>query len=158
MTGPPPARAGVSPVARPARDGELLVAVALGGVVGAEGRYGLALLMPHHPGEIGWSTLLINVTGCLSIGVLMVVLLEVLTPHRLARPFLGVGVLGGYTTFSTFAMDVQSLLLAHRPGAALAYVALSLVLGALAVWAGTRLTRRLARGRIARRKAAPGAP
>ena len=141
---------------RLAREWDLLLAIALGGVVGAEARYGVALLLPHRPGEFAWSTLVVNVSGCLLIGALMVVLLEVLTPHRLVRPFLGVGVLGGYTTFSTFAMDAQELLLAHRPGAALLFVVLSLVLGAAAVWAATRATRRLARGRIAQRVGAAG--
>nr|WP_275889392.1 CrcB family protein [Nakamurella flavida] len=128
----------------------------MGGVIGAESRYGVALLMPHQPGAFAWSTLVVNVTGCLLIGALMVVLLEAVTPHRLARPFLGVGVLGGYTTFSTFAMDTQDLLRADRPGAALAFVGLSLAFGALAVWAATRVTRLLLRRRIARRAATAG--
>jgi fluoride exporter len=129
------------------REWDLLLAVAAGGVVGAESRYGLAEALPHHPGSWPWATLLTNGLGCLLIGVLMVVLLEIARPHRLWRPFLGVGVLGGFTTFSTFSADVHSLLLAHRAGVALAYAAASLLacLGAVAV--AVRLTRALARTR-----------
>jgi CrcB protein len=126
------------------RQWDVLAAIAVGGVLGAEARYGVGQALPHTRDEFPWSTVLINVSGCLLIGVLMVVLLELLTPHRLARPLLGVGILGGYTTYSTFAVDVQHLLLAHRPGLALGYVAVTLALGALAVLAGTGATRWLA--------------
>ena len=88
---------------------EVLGAIAAGGVVGAEARYTLGLALPHAVGTWPWSTLLINVSGCLLIGVLMVVITELVKPHRLLRPFLGVGVLGGYTAFSTYAVDALSL-------------------------------------------------
>ena len=57
------------------------------------------------------------------------------------RPFLGVGVLGGYTTFSTFTMDVQQMILAHRVGPAVLYLLVTLTACAVAVWVGTALTR-----------------
>jgi CrcB protein len=66
----------------------------------------------------------------------MVILLELTLPHRLARPFLGVGVLGGYTTYSTFAVDTERLLLAHRPLVALGYVAVTVIACAVAVFVG----------------------
>jgi fluoride ion exporter CrcB/FEX len=72
------------------------------------------------PDDFPWSTLLVNASGCVLIGVLMVLVTEVTEPHRLVRPFLAVGFLGGFTTFSTFGLDVQSLLLAGRPAAATA--------------------------------------
>jgi CrcB protein len=78
----------------------------------------------------------------------MVVLLDLTRPHRLARPFLGVGVLGGYTTYSTFAVDAQRLVLDHRPLLALVYVVATVVSGALAVWAATAVTLRLGRSRV----------
>lgn len=58
--------------------------------------------------------MLINATGSFLIGVLIVMLLELTGLHRLARPLLVVGVLGGYTTFSTFATDTEQLILDHR--------------------------------------------
>lgn len=123
---------------------DLLLAIAAGGVLGAEARYGIATLMPHASSAFPWATLLTNVSGCLLIGVLMVVVLDLLErPHRLLRPFLGVGVLGGFTTFSTFAVDAERLVDAGRLGTAAAYVAATLVLGQVAVHAATAATRRL---------------
>jgi len=119
----------------------VLAAIAVGGVLGAESRYGMQVAIP--PGDSGfpWSTLLVNLSGCLLIGVLMAVLAGLAAPHRLLRPFLGVGVLGGYTTFSTFVVDVEHLVVADRPGAAGSYLLATLALCAGAVWAGASLTR-----------------
>jgi CrcB protein len=88
---------------------------------------------------------IINASGCLLIGVLMVVLLELISPHRLLRPFLGVGVLGGYTTYSTFAVDVQKLVVEHRASVALAYALTTLVACGVAVTGATAGTRALGR-------------
>ena len=129
---------------------DVLGVIAVGGVVGAEARYGIGVALPHGIGGWPWATLLINVSGCLLIGVLMVVITELVRPHRLARPFLGVGVLGGYTTFSTYTVDVLSLAEAGRPGPALAYFVLTPVVALLACAAGAGATRLAAR-RIDRR-------
>ncbi|HVX45258.1 MAG TPA: CrcB family protein [Mycobacteriales bacterium] len=134
---------------------DLIAATAAGGVLGAEARYGLAEAVPHATDAFPWSTLIINVTGCLLIGVLMVILLELITPHRLLRPFLGVGVLGGYTTYSTFAVDVEHLVLAHRPGIAIGYGVLTVLACIAAVWLSTGLTRALARIRSAEPSRSP---
>src|SRR5690348_233451 len=75
--------------------GPVLVAIAIGGGLGALARYGLSQLLPTRPGEFPWATFFTNVLGCLLIGVLMVLITERWTVHRLVRPFLGVGVLGG---------------------------------------------------------------
>ncbi len=127
------------------REWDLIAAVALGGVLGAEARYGLGRAWPHRAGTFPWTSLWINVSGCLLLGVLMVLVLDVIErPHRLLRPFLGVGVLGGFTTFSTFALDIERLLESGHVGTALAYVAATLVLGQIAVHLATAATRRLA--------------
>ena len=81
----------------------------------------------------------------------MVVLLELSSPHRLTRPFLGVGVLGGYTTYSTFAVDVERLVLDHRLGVAGGYVLTTLLACALAVWLSTIATLAFGRSIIAGR-------
>ena len=129
---------------------DVLAVIAIGGVLGAEARYGVSVLLPHAPDAVAWSTLIINAVGCLLIGVLMVVITELTTPHRLARPFLGVGVLGGFTTFSTYTVDVQRLLVAQRPGVALAYLAGTLVAALVAVWLGAAATRALVAGAVRR--------
>jgi fluoride exporter len=125
------------------REWDILVAVGIGGVLGAQARYGLGRAIPHGPSALPWSTVLINASGCLAIGILMAVLLAQASPPRLARPFLGVGILGGYTTYSSFATDTVALLARHRPALAVAYLAITVVSCAVAVWLGSALTRRL---------------
>jgi CrcB protein len=122
----------------------VLGAIALGGAIGALARYGVGEAMPHRPGAFPWSTFLINVSGCLLIGVLLVVITEVRTVHPLSRPFLGTGVLGGFTTFSTFAVDTERLLGEH-PLTAVGYFFGTVVAALLAVQTGVMITRRLTR-------------
>ncbi|MFI6784615.1 fluoride efflux transporter FluC [Micromonospora sp. NPDC050276] len=129
----------------------LLATIAAGGVLGAVVRYGLSVAWPHAPGEFPWSTFVTNVTGCLLIGVLMVLITEAWTAHRLVRPFLGVGILGGYTTFSTYAVDIQQAVAAGHPRIALVYLAGTLAAALAAVYTGINLTR-LATGSRPRRK------
>lgn len=121
----------------------VLGAIALGGVLGAEARYGLGLLLPHRAGDWPWATLLTNASGCLLIGVLMVVITERIRPHTLVRPLLGVGALGGYTTFSTYAVDTIAAVGAGRAGAAVLYAVLTPLLSLLAVAIGAAATRPL---------------
>lgn len=133
-----------APAARrrpPGWDPAVLAVIAAGGVLGAEARYGLGVLLPHTPGHWPWATFLINVSGCFLIGILMVIIIEATSPHHLFRPFLGVGVLGGYTTFSTAMVDVQQLAVTGHPGAALAYLAGTVTAAVAAAFAGVVLTR-----------------
>jgi len=123
----------------------VLGAISAGGVLGALARNGMAAAWPHPASGFAWSTFVINVTGCLLIGVLMVIVTEVLPHRRLLRPFLGVGVLGGYTTFSTYIVDVHKAAAAGAPWTALAYLAATLIGAVLAVWAGSSVTSLLVR-------------
>jgi CrcB protein len=119
----------------------VLGVIALGGGLGALARHGLTTALPTPPGHFPWATFLVNVAGCFLIGVLMVLVTDVWTAHRLVRPFVGVGFLGGFTTFSTYAVEIHELL---RPGTvvvAFAYLAGTLVCAMLAVLAGVRTTR-----------------
>ena len=115
---------------------------ALGGALGALGRWGVSLALPSASGW-PWATLLVNVTGCLLIGVLLAVLPARLADSPWLRPLLAVGVLGGYTTYSTFAVDVVRLVEAGRSGTAAGYTAASVVGGVLAVLAGLLAARAL---------------
>ncbi|MFE4265174.1 fluoride efflux transporter CrcB [Streptomyces sp. NPDC056883] len=139
----------------------VLAAVAAGGAVGATARYGVGLLWPAAPGAFPWGTFWINVSGCALIGVLMVLISEGgRSAHPLVRPFLGVGVLGGFTTFSTYAADFARLLDADEAGTALAYAALTVAAALAAVWAAAVVTRRAVGdgpGRVAGRGAGQGA-
>lgn len=124
-------------------DARLLVAIASGGVVGSLGRYAVGLGLPHHPGAWPWGMVLVNLTGCLAMGVLVAFLVARPGTHRLARPFVGVGILGGWTTFSAFAVDVLQQVHVGHGGLAAAYVALSVVLGVAAVGLGTVVGQRI---------------
>jgi CrcB protein len=146
-----------SPPRRRVQDRAVLAAVSLGGVLGAEARYGMSVALPHEPAQLPVSTWLVNTSGCLLIGVLMTVVTELSAPHRLVRPFLGVGVLGGYTTFSTATVEVQQLTLHGRPALALGYLVGTVVAALVAVTAGIVGTRALG-GFWVRRRAGRGAP
>jgi CrcB protein len=125
--------------------GRILLVVALGGGLGALARYGIGLLLPTTPGHFPYGTFGINVLGCALIGVLMVLVTEVYSGNPLLRPFVGTGVLGGFTTFSTYTNEFRALL---RPGTvplALAYLAGTLLCALLAVSLATWLTRRIVR-------------
>ena len=125
----------------------VLGSIALGGALGALGRYAIGTAWPHPPGHFPWSTFVINVSGCFMIGVLMVLITEVWSAHRLIRPFLGIGVLGGYTTFSTYAGETQQLVAAGAARTALLYLAGTVVAALAAVYLGISMTRLATRRR-----------
>lgn len=125
----------------------VLGSIAVGGALGALGRYGLAVAWPHTTGQFPWATFVTNVSGCFLIGVLMVVITEVWSAHRLIRPFLGVGVLGGYTTFSTYSGDIQQLVTAGAARVGLLYLAGTVVAALAAVYLGISMTRLATRAR-----------
>lgn len=137
--------------ARHATSWPVLGAVSVGGALGALARYGVGEALPGTRTGFPWATFLVNVSGCLLIGVLMVLVTDVWGSHRLIRPFLGVGVLGGYTTFSTYVVDVQRLVGHGAALTALAYLAGTALAALSAVYAGVTVTR-LATGRGGRRR------
>jgi CrcB protein len=124
------------------------VAAALGGALGALARWAVGEALPSPAGTWPTATLLVNLTGCLLIGVLLAVLLARAPTHPWLRPFLATGVLGGYTTYSTFAVDTVRLAEGGAWAAAAGYVLVSTAGGVLAVAAGLRLGRAVA-GRAA---------
>ncbi|WP_329236536.1 CrcB family protein [Actinoallomurus sp. NBC_01490] len=125
----------------------VVAVVAAGGALGAAARYGAGLIWPTAPGTFPWTTLAINAIGCAIIGVFMVVITDGWAVHRLVRPFVGTGILGGFTTFSTYAVDIVRLIDAGRARTALGYLALTLLVALGAVWAAAATTRRLIAGR-----------
>ena len=122
----------------------LIALVALGGAIGTGARAALAEAFPAHHG-ISWAILAINVVGAFCIGLLLERLAH-LGPDagrgRLLRLFVGTGVLGGFTTYSTLADDTAQLLVAGRWGAGSGYALLSVLLGLVAVAAGTWIASR----------------
>jgi CrcB protein len=116
-----------------------LAVVSAGGVLGALARYGLTSAFPAPAGRFDWAVFAINVSGCFLIGVVVVLVTESRRAHHLLRPFLATGVLGGFTTFSTYIVGIQRGLIAGAPHTALLYAAATVVAALAAAWAGIRL-------------------
>jgi CrcB protein len=114
----------------------ILAVIALGGMVGAAVRYLIESHHPAAPGSVPWATLFINVSGCLLIGALMPALETQFPGHRLARPFLATGVLGGYTTFSTYCVESNQLLRGGHVLVACSYLAVTVVAAVVAASIG----------------------
>ncbi|ROS75258.1 CrcB family protein [Cellulomonas sp. PhB143] len=144
------AAGGPADAARPAHLTPALVAlVAAGGAVGTAGRYGLALALPV---AAGWPlpTLVANVLGAFALGALLEALLAPGTETaraRRARLGLGTGALGGFTTFSSLAFEVERLLADGAVATALGYAGATLVLGYAACVLGVGWAARRRRGR-----------
>jgi fluoride exporter len=121
--------------------------IAGGGSIGAFARYAIGLAWPTPTGGFPRATLLINIVGCALIGVLMVLVTEMWAAHRLVRPFLGTGVLGGFTTFSTYEVEAQRLVQAGAARTALVYLMVTPVTALAAVWVAVVTTRLAVRRR-----------
>jgi CrcB protein len=113
-----------------------VVAVALGGAIGAPVRYELGQHLVVAPGSFPWVTFGINVSGSLLLGLLLVFVLERWPPTRYVRPFLAIGVLGAYTTFSTYSVEADLLFKDGHVAVGVVYVLSSLIGGLAAVFLG----------------------
>lgn len=125
----------------PYGQGVRLLQIALGGAVGSLARFGLDQAMPWNEG-FPWATLIINVVGALAIGLVATTVVET---RPWVRPVVIVGVLGGFTTFSAFALQTGTLLDAGHVVQALVYLALTMVGGLVAVELGAAWGPRLRR-------------
>lgn len=115
--------------------------VAMGGAIGSVARYGVGKLMgPQAGGGIPWQTFLVNATGAFLIGLLLVAAARLGWPGWW-RPLLAVGILGGYTTFSTFALETVELAMRGAWGTAAAYSLGSVAVGLAAAAAGILIGR-----------------
>ena len=126
-----------------------VVLVAVGGAIGSVGRYYVAGAVERWLGAaIGagfpYGTLGVNVIGSAVLGLLVALLSAVFTTTPEIRLFLVVGVLGGFTTFSAFSLDVVALFERNEAGRALLYIALSVVLSAGALYLVLRFVRWIA--------------
>ena len=119
-----------------------LLFVALGGAIGASGRYMVGSLVSHLPhGGCPLGTFTVNAVGSFVLGVLAALMAMTWSPSPELRAFLVVGVLGGFTTFSAFSLDVVLLFERGRAALAIGYVAATLVVAVGGLFAGLRLTR-----------------
>jgi fluoride exporter len=140
------------PAARYRQDPRVLGAIALGGFVGGEARYLLGLAFPTAHNGFPATTFAINVSGSFLLALLLVLILEVWPPTKYLRPALCTGFCGAYTTFSTWMVDTDKLISAHRYGLAAADVLGSLAAGLAATMLGLSWGRAVMKAR--RRRAA----
>lgn len=120
----------------------IFAAVAAGGAIGASLRYLTVALATRHLPGFPWGTLAVNVVGSVAMGVIAVLLIERF-PGTWGRwaPFLMTGVLGGFTTFSAFSLDLLMLIERGRGLAAAAYAAGSVGLAVAGLWLGLKAGR-----------------
>ncbi len=121
-----------------------VAAVAAGGALGGSARYGVGTAVPHRDG-FPWATLLVNVIGSFALAILLVLILDLWPPRRYVRPFVCVGFLGAFTTFSSLAVETDQLATDRSLGLAAAYLALTILLGLSAAAAGLVLGHRVTR-------------
>lgn len=125
-----------------AAPGSALASIALGGAIGALARHGLTVALPHEAGSFDTATFLANLVGSLLIGVFMVTVTEVAPHSERLRPFLGIGVLGGFTTFSTYIVGIGQAANAGAALLALVFTFATVAAALLAAAFGMYATRR----------------
>jgi CrcB protein len=119
-----------------------VAAIFAGGFLGAVARAELGEALPHDSGQWPWATFAVNLVGAFLLGAFTTRLQERLALSAYRRPFLGTGVCGGLTTFSTMQLELLRMLDGDHYALAAGYAAASVVLGFLAVALSTNLVRR----------------
>ncbi len=118
--------------------------VAIGGAIGAACRYQLGRAITHVTGagaNFPWATLAANVLGCLAMGALFGWLARDGGAGETLRLLLGVGLLGGFTTFSAFSLEMLQLIQRGSAGLAITYAGISVIAGLAALYAGLLIMR-----------------
>jgi len=118
------------------------IAIAVGGALGSMARHGVNVLVQGRWPLLRFplATFVVNVAGCLVIGVLAGLIMSGrITPRLYWREFVFVGILGGFTTFSTFGLDTFMLTRTHSAGQAAVNVGLQVIGGLASVWIGYAL-------------------
>jgi fluoride exporter len=123
-------------------DTRKLAAIFAGGFIGAVARAELGEALPAGGPQWPWATFIVNIAGAFLLGYFATRLQERLPLSDYRRPFLGTGLCGALTTFSTMQLELLRMLDAGRVSLALGYAAASIALGFLAVVIATNLVRR----------------
>jgi CrcB protein len=129
-----------------------MAAIGVGGALGTLARYGMERAVVAGAGGIPWATFGVNVVGSFALGLVVTLVVERWPGDRVIRPLVAVGFCGGFTTFSTFAVEVDQRVRHGHAGIAAVYLFLSLAAGVGAALAGTTV----ARGRVLPADGAPG--
>ena len=115
---------------------DVLAVIAAGGMLGASARYGVDRLMPTTVGQFPWATFWTNMAGSFLLGVLLTTLLERFPPTRLVRPFLATGILGAFTTMSTYQVETAVLIKDGHAMTGVTYGVGSVIAGLVLAYAG----------------------
>ncbi|SMF31553.1 camphor resistance protein CrcB [Alteromonadaceae bacterium Bs31] len=118
----------------------LWLAVALGGALGAVGRYGVSVAFAPQHIKFPIATLTVNVLGSLLMGVFYILIVEKALITQEWRHFIMIGGLGAFTTFSSFSIETLHLFQAGQVSTAVSYLIISLLLCVLAVYLGITIT------------------
>jgi fluoride exporter len=125
-----------------ALDRQELVAIFAGGFIGAVGRAALAQSLVARADQWPWATFIVNLAGAALLGYFITRLQERLPPSLYQRAFLGTGICGAFTTFSTVMVELAQMLEAGHLALAAGYAAASLAGGLAAIFLATKLVRR----------------
>jgi CrcB protein len=137
----------------------ILAAVAAGGALGGSARYGVERALTAPESGFPWATFTVNIAGAFVLSFVLVLIVALRPQGRYVRPFLAIGILGAFTTFSTWLLEVYDLAASDRVGLAGAYLGSSLLAGLAAAGAGLLLGRAAVRARTARTgRSGPPAP
>jgi len=115
---------------------DVLAVISLGGMVGSTARFKLAEALPHAPGRFPWATFWTNLSGSFVLSFVLIVLLERFPPTRYLRPFLATGIIGAYTTMSTYLVETAELIKDGHVATGVLYGLGSLVAGLALSYAG----------------------
>jgi fluoride exporter len=122
----------------------LLILATLGGAIGSGARHLLNISLTRALGPaFPWATLTVNVVGSFLMGFLVDMIMRRFGGSPEMRTFLATGILGGFTTFSAFSLDISTLLARDEIATALIYIAASVAMSLLALYAGLALSRAL---------------
>jgi fluoride exporter len=127
----------------PKLDWRELAAIFAGGFVGAVARVEVARLIDTGAPSWPWPTFGVNIAGAFLLGYFATRLQERLPLSAYQRPFLGTGLCGGLTTFSTLQVELLKMIDAHRVGLAIGYASTSIICGLLAVAVAIAFVRRV---------------
>jgi len=119
----------------------ILLAIAIGGGLGTLARYGVSRIIHISKDTFPWATFVTNLTGAFVIGVFLTLLLERFPPTRFPRPFFAIGFLGGFTTFSTMAVETVTLCKDGYPVLGIGYLLASVFAGLACCYLGIVLAR-----------------
>jgi fluoride exporter len=141
--GADPPLPGLSRLALPRPDGQMVIAIFVGGALGTLARAAFAEAFPHPATAWPWPTFGVNVAAAFLLGYFVTRLQERLPLSSYRRPLLGTGVCGGLSTFSTMEVEILKMLSAHAWGLAAGYALASIVAGYAALHLATALVRRV---------------